>query len=367
LKVLHVAGARPNFMKVAPVLRALGARGVANVLVHTGQHYDHKMSQAFFDDLGLPDPDHHLEVGSGSHAVQTARIMEAFEPILLEEAPDLTLVVGDVNSTIAAALVCAKLGAKIGHVEAGLRSFDRSMPEEINRLLTDQLSDLLFTTSPEALDNLTREGIDAERVHFVGNPMIDSLVTHRARAAASTIVGELGADARGYALVTLHRPANVDDPNVLRGILEALADVAREVPVLFPAHPRTVKMMSTSGLDALVDLTSRKAVAGRISVIEPVGYLDFLHLMDEAALVLTDSGGIQEETTVLGVPCLTLRWNTERPITCTMGTNTLIGTDPAAIREHGLAALKAGRPTDPQVPPLWDGRAGDRIADIIVG
>jgi UDP-N-acetylglucosamine 2-epimerase (non-hydrolysing) len=367
LKVLHVAGARPNFMKVAPVLRALAERGVDNVLVHTGQHYDHAMSQAFFDDLGLPEPHHHLEVGSGTHAVQTARIMEAIEPVLLAERPDLTLVVGDVNSTIAAALVCAKLGMRIGHVEAGLRSYDREMPEEINRVLTDQISDLLFTTSPEALDNLTLEGIPAERVHFVGNPMIDSLVSHRTRAAASTIVEDLGATREKYALVTLHRQANVDDPAVLRGILEALCDVAAEVPVLFPAHPRTVKMMGAFGLDALVDLTSGSASLGSISVIEPVGYLDFLRLMDDAAVVITDSGGIQEETTVLGVPCLTLRWNTERPITLTMGTNTLIGTDPNAIRTHGIAAIRAGRSAETKIPPLWDGHAGERIADIIVG
>lgn len=366
MKVLHVAGARPNFMKVAPVIRALEAKGVTNTLVHTGQHYDHKMSQAFFDDLGLPDPDHHLEVGSGSHAVQTARIMEAIEPVLIQEAPDLTLVVGDVNSTIAAGLVCSKLGMRLGHVEAGLRSFDRSMPEEINRVLTDQISDILFTTSPEALDNLTREGIDPERVHFVGNPMIDSLLTNREKAGSSMILEDLGVEPHEYVLVTLHRPANSDDPEVLRGVLEALRDVAAETSLLFPAHPRTVKMIETFGFGDLIS-KGTPAQQGAITVIDPVGYLDFLHLMDEARLVMTDSGGIQEETTVLGVPCLTLRWNTERPITCTMGTNKLIGPDPDAIRKHGLEALSTGRSTSPAVPPLWDGRAGERIAEIIAG
>jgi UDP-N-acetylglucosamine 2-epimerase (non-hydrolysing) len=365
VKILHVAGARPNFMKLAPVLKALQARGADNIVVHTGQHYDHRMSQAFFDDLGLPDPDHHLEVGSGSHAVQTARIMEAFEPVLTSQAPDLTLVIGDVNSTIAAALVATKLGFPVGHVEAGLRSFDRSMPEEINRVLTDQISDLLLTTSPEAQENLVREGVSPEQIHFVGNPMIDSLQTHRARAATSDILDRLEASQHSYALVTLHRPANVDDPSVLGGILEALVDLAKETAVLFPAHPRTVKMMDEFGLQKLVSIGA-PAKVGSISVIEPVGYLDFLKLMDEAALVLTDSGGIQEETTVLGVPCLTLRWNTERPITCTMGTNKLIGTDPAAIRKHGLEALRLGRSKDAQIPPLWDGKAGERIADVIL-
>lgn len=353
-------------MKVAPVIRALEAKGVTNTLVHTGQHYDHKMSQAFFDDLGLPDPDHHLEVGSGSHAVQTARIMEAIEPVLIQEAPDLTLVVGDVNSTIAAGLVCSKLGMRLGHVEAGLRSFDRSMPEEINRVLTDQISDILFTTSPEALDNLTREGIDPERVHFVGNPMIDSLLTNREKAGSSMILEDLGVEPHEYVLVTLHRPANSDDPEVLRGVLEALRDVAAETSLLFPAHPRTVKMIETFGFGDLIS-KGTPAQQGAITVIDPVGYLDFLHLMDEARLVMTDSGGIQEETTVLGVPCLTLRWNTERPITCTMGTNKLIGPDPDAIRKHGLEALSTGRSTSPAVPPLWDGRAGERIAEIIAG
>lgn len=362
--ILHVAGARPNFMKVAPVLRALDARASTNILVHTGQHYDAKMSATFFDDLGLPEPDVHLEVGSGSHAVQTARIMERIEPVLEERRPDLTVVVGDVNSTVAAALVCAKLHLPVAHVEAGLRSFDRTMPEEINRILTDQLADLLFTTSPEAEGNLVREGVSRERIHFTGNPMIDSLDRHLERARASRILEEIGLTEQDYALVTLHRPSNVDDPETLRGILKALSEVAQATPVLFPAHPRTVKMMQTHGLDGLIALGGRPA-GGVITCVDPVGYVDFLRLIADSRVVLTDSGGIQEETTILGVPCLTLRHNTERPITCTMGTNTLLGTDPAAIARAGLAAIAAPRP-DPVRPPLWDGHAGERIADVIL-
>lgn len=365
MKVLHVAGARPNFMKVAPVLRALGARGVGNILVHTGQHYDANMSASFFEDLGLPQPDVHLEVGSGSHAAQTARIMERIEPVLDELRPDLTVVVGDVNSTIAAAMVCSKLLLPIAHVEAGLRSFDRTMPEEINRVLTDQISDLLFTTSPEAHGNLAREGIDGDKVHFVGNPMIDSLEREMDRARASRVLDRLGVSPQDYAVVTLHRASNVDDPHTLQGILEALADVATDVPIVFPAHPRTVKMMQTSGLQKFVTIGASTVARGTITCIEPVRYIDFLRLVADSRMVMTDSGGIQEETTVLGVPCLTLRWNTERPITCEQGTNTLIGTDPSAIRAEARAALAAPMP-GPKRPPLWDGKAGERIADTIV-
>ena len=365
MRVLHVAGARPNFMKVAPVLRALEARGVENVLVHTGQHYDPTMSAAFFLDLGLPEPDVHLEVGSGSHAVQTARVMERLEPVLIEQSPDLVMVVGDVNSTLAAAIVSAKLLIPVGHVEAGLRSFDRTMPEEINRILTDQVADLLFTTSPEAEENLTNEGVAKEKIHFVGNPMIDSLRSHLDRARESKALQTLGVDAGGYALVTLHRPSNVDDPATLRGILEALRDVAARMPVVFPAHPRTVKVMRAHGLDGLVDLTGGAAATGAVACVEPVGYLDFLALMASARLVLTDSGGVQEETTILGVPCLTLRENTERPITIDMGTNKLIGSDPDAIRAAAAAALD-GPAATPSQPPFWDGKAGERIADAVV-
>jgi UDP-N-acetylglucosamine 2-epimerase (non-hydrolysing) len=277
----------------------------------------------------------------------------------------MTVVVGDVNSTIAAALVCAKLGLAVAHVEAGLRSFDRSMPEEINRILTDQLSDLLFTTSPEAEENLLREGIAKEKIHFVGNPMIDSLDRHLPKARASTVLERLGLTADSFALVTLHRPSNVDEPDTLRGILDALRDVAAEVPVLFPAHPRTVKMMRAYQLDALVDVDGGVGKPGAIAVVDPVGYVDFLRLMADARGVLTDSGGIQEETTILGTPCITIRWNTERPITVEMGTNRLVGTDPLAIRTAALEVLRAQRP-EPKRPPLWDGKAGERIADVIV-
>jgi len=364
MKVLHVAGARPNFMKVAPTLRALGDRGAHNILVHTGQHYDTAMSAAFFEDLGLPEPDVHLEVGSGSHATQTAKVMERIEPVLADERPDMTVVVGDVNSTLAASIVCAKLRLPLAHVEAGLRSFDREMPEEINRILTDQLSDLLFITSPEAEENLKREGATGA-IHFVGNPMIDSLERHLDRARSSTVLSTLGLEPQRYALVTLHRPSNVDDPATLAGILEALATVAASVPVVFPAHPRTVKMMQTHGLERFVTIDAATAVAGAVTCIQPVGYVDFLRLMSDARVVLTDSGGIQEETTILGVPCLTIRHNTERPITVTMGTNTLVGTDPAAIRREAVAAIEGPRP-EPARPPLWDGKAGERIAEVIL-
>jgi len=364
MKVLHVAGARPNFMKVAPTLRALADRGARNVLVHTGQHYDTAMSAAFFDDLGLPEPDVHLEVGSGSHAAQTAKVMERIEPVLAEERPDLTVVVGDVNSTLAASIVCAKLRLRLAHVEAGLRSFDRAMPEEINRVLTDQLSDLLFITSPEAEENLKREGATGA-IHFVGNPMIDSLERHLDKARGSTVLERLGLEPERYALVTLHRPSNVDDPATLAGILEALSSVAASVPVLFPAHPRTVKMMRTHELERFVSLDAAVAKPGVVTCIEPVGYVDFLRLMSDARVVLTDSGGIQEETTILGVPCLTIRHNTERPITVTMGTNKLVGTDPAAIRREAVVAIEGPRPA-PARPPLWDGKAGERIAEVIL-
>jgi UDP-N-acetylglucosamine 2-epimerase (non-hydrolysing) len=355
MNVLAIAGARPNFMKLAPVLRALSERDVDASLVHTGQHYDPAMSAAFFADLDLREPDVHLEVGSASHAVQTARVMERLEPVVEERRPDLVVVVGDVNSTLAAALVCAKVGVPVAHVEAGLRSFDRSMPEEINRVLTDQVSDLLFTTSPEAESNLLAEGVRADGIHFVGNPMIDSLERHLERARDSDVLGRLGLDGMPYGLVTLHRPSNVDDADVLSGVLGALADVAREIPLVFPAHPRTVKMIDRFGLTG---------VEG-VSIVEPLGYLDFLHLMAGARLVLTDSGGIQEETTVLAVPCLTLRDNTERPITIEMGTNKLVGSDPGRIRGEALASVRGPRPAAAR-PPLWDGKAGERIADIVV-
>lgn len=365
MRVLHVAGARPNFMKVAPVLRALGDRGITNVLVHTGQHYDPLMSAAFFDDLGLPEPDVHLAVGSGTHAEQTAKIMERLEPVVSREDPDLVIVVGDVNSTLAAAIVCAKGHVPVAHVEAGLRSFDRTMPEEINRVLTDQLSDLLFTTSPEAETNLKNEGVAPDKIHFVGNPMIDSLRRHLDRARESKALEMAGVEPGRYALVTLHRPSNVDDPDTLRGILDGLGAIAERIPVLFPAHPRTVKTIRDNGLDGLVDLTAGSATPGVVSCVEPLGYIDFLALMAEARVVLTDSGGVQEETTILGVPCLTLRRNTERPITIELGTNKLIASDAAAIA-RAVADVLDDPPPAPAHPPLWDGKAGERIADVVL-
>jgi len=365
MNVLHVVGARPNFMKSAPIIAALSYRGVTNVLVHTGQHYDPEMSDAFFDDLGLRDADVHLEVGSASHARQSAMVMERIEPVILERAPDLVVVVGDVNSTLAAALVCAKLLVPLAHVEAGLRSFDRTMPEEVNRVVTDQLSDLLFITSPEAEDNLVREGVAPERIRSVGNPMIDSLERHISRARSrSRVLDRFGLDGTQYGVMTLHRPSNVDSPDVLRGILEAVRDVAAELPILFPAHPRTVNELRANGLSKLVEIGATRAERGEVACVEPLGYIDFLRLMLDARVVLTDSGGIQEETTVLGVPCLTLRSNTERPITISQGTNRLVGSDPDAIRREALAVLAAPMPA-PSRPPLWDGKAGERIADEI--
>ncbi len=354
MKTLHVVGARPNFMKAAPVLRALEAAGNQNILVHTGQHYDAAMSDTFFAELDLPTPDVHLDVGSESHAVQTARVMERFEPVLVAQAPDLALVYGDVNSTLAASLVCAKLGARVGHVEAGLRSFDRTMPEEINRLVTDQVSDILFTTSPEAADNLAREGVAADKIHFVGNTMIDTLVAYQAHARETHAVEELGLPAGDYVLVTLHRGGNVDDPVRLKGFLSAIETGAGATTVVFPIHPRTRAVMQANGLETSLRL------------IEPQPYLKFLDLMSNARVVLTDSGGIQEETTILGVPCLTARDNTERPITVEMGTNRLVGADPARIA--GVLTQALGEPRkDTARPPLWDGKAAERIAEIVAG
>ncbi len=356
-RLLLIAGARPNFMKVAPLLRAFRARPdrFDARLVHTGQHYDEAMSEVFFQELDIPKPDIHLGVGSGSHAVQTARIMEAFEPVLQRERPDWVVVVGDVNSTVGCSLVAAKMSppVKVAHVEAGLRSRDRGMPEEINRIVTDGLSDLLFTTSPDADRNLLAEGVPRRRIRRVGNVMIDTLKRFVRRSDASEVMRRLGLSPP-FALLTLHRPSNVDDEATFRRILEGLKIVGREVPILFPAHPRAIKMMQAFGLDAM------KAVR----VVEPLGYLDFLHLQKRAALVLTDSGGIQEETSILGVPCLTLRENTERPVTVTHGTNRLVGSDTAAIVREARKALRGRRPRRRTIP-LWDGRAAARIARIL--
>ena len=363
LKVINVVGARPNFMKVAPLVEAMRRREreFTPLLVHTGQHYDAAMSDAFLRDLDLPQPDVSLEVGSSSHAAQTAAIMQKFEPVLLRERPDWVIVVGDVNSTIACALVAVKLGVKVAHVEAGLRSRDRTMPEEINRLLTDQIADLLFTPSPDADDNLRAEGIPDSRIRFVGNIMIDSLCKYLDRAKASTIRERLGVADTDYAVLTLHRPSNVDDRNTFSGILDALAEIAGRLPIIFPVHPRTRKTIMELGLAERLDELPT------LRLIDPLGYLDFLGLMSGAKLVLTDSGGLQEETTVLGIPCLTLRENTERPITVERGTNVVVGTDPRRITAAAFAALDGAASQNPiEAPPLWDGHAADRILDSLL-
>ena len=350
MNIFHIVGARPNFMKVAPVLRALKRHDkVVQTLIHTGQHYDVKMSDVFFEQLDIPAPDINLAVGSGTHAKQTAEIMVRFEPVVLEHKPDLVLVYGDVNSTVAATLVCAKLGFQVGHVEAGLRSFDRTMPEEINRLVTDQLADMLFTPSEDGDKNLRKEGIASEKIFRVGNVMIDSLV--RLLPAARKINHDNLPDR--YALVTLHRPANVDDSATLKGILESLLEVNRDLKVVFPAHPRTRQRIAEFGLSS-----------GQLLVLDPLPYIDFLALQTRATVVITDSGGIQEETTYLGIPCLTVRENTERPITISMGTNVLVGRDRARLSAE-LSRVLEGKAKKGTVPPLWDGKAGERIADVI--
>ncbi len=357
-RVLCVVGARPNFMKMAPISGALAKRPerFATTVVHTGQHYDAAMSKVFFDELGMPRPDVDLNVGSGSHAVQTAAIMAAFEPVLLEKRPDLIIVVGDVNSTLGCALVAVKLGVRVAHVEAGLRSFDRTMPEEINRLLTDQISDLLFTTEESAEDNLVREGVPRDRIHFVGNVMIDTLLAHRERARALDVASALGLKAP-FGLLTLHRPTNVDDPQAFDALFSALEIISADMPLVFPVHPRTRTSLAASGR------AQRLVVSGRLELLDPLGYLEFIGLMQASTVVLTDSGGIQEETTILGIPCLTLRNNTERPATVTHGTNVVAGTTPERI----LAAWSAQRQSPPQgrTPPLWDGQAASRIVEIL--
>ncbi|MFQ5412779.1 MAG: non-hydrolyzing UDP-N-acetylglucosamine 2-epimerase [Phycisphaerae bacterium] len=360
IKIICVCGARPNFMKIAPLMAAFEKTGAIETrLVHTGQHYDERMSELFFRDLGIPEPDVNLEVGSSSHAVQTAEIMRRFEPVLLDCGPDWIVVVGDVNSTIACALVASKLGVRVAHVEAGLRSLDRTMPEEINRLLTDAISDLLLVSEPSGLENLRREGVADEKVRFVGNVMIDTLMRNRARSEESKILDKLCLTPRKYAVVTLHRPSNVDRPETFASILDAFETIGRDMPIVFPMHPRTRKNLAAMGLADRVESISP------LRTPEPLGYLDFLKLMAEAAVVLTDSGGIQEETTILKVPCLTLRENTERPVTVTEGTNRLVSPDGESIltayREH------LARPIDTtRAPEYWDGRAAERIAEIFV-
>jgi len=356
MRVLSVVGARPNFMKLAPVDRELVKRGVEHVIVHTGQHYDHGMSTAFFEQLWIPAPDYHLGVGSGSHAQQTAAVMQRLEPIIVELAPDLVLVYGSTNSTLAAALVAAKLGVRVGHVEAGLRSGDRTSPEEINDVLTDRLSEQLFLPSREAADHLAAEGVPAERMQFVGNVMIDTLSWALPQALALDAAAHYGVQGAPYAVVTLHQPANVDDAAVLRELLQALERLARTVPVVFPMHPRTRQRIRAHGLRLPDD--------GGLRVLEPLGYLEMLSLVAGAALVVTDSGGLQEETSFLGVPCLTVRPSTERPITCTHGTNRLVLPTRDAILTAAERALARRSPARPVIE-RWDGRAAERIARVV--
>lgn len=358
-KIVHVVGARPNFMKIAPVMKAIGRADFAEQkLVHTGQHYDIAMSDVFFSDLGMPHPDIHLGVGSGSHAEQTARVMVGFEKVCLEERPALVVVAGDVNSTLACAIDCAKLRIPCAHVEAGLRSFDMSMPEEVNRIVTDRLCEYLFTPSADADENLRREGTEAERVFRVGNVMIDTLLSHLPRARATEALARLRVEPDRYAVVTLHRPSNVDDRDVLDRILRALEWIQAQLPVVFPVHPRTRGRLQEFGFAPRVQALSR------LRLCEPLGYLEFLGLTSQAKLVLTDSGGLQEETTALGIPCLTIRENTERPVTITEGTNTLVGVDPRRIIDEAERAL-AGRGKAGRIPALWDGKTSERIADIL--
>ncbi|HEX7059081.1 MAG TPA: UDP-N-acetylglucosamine 2-epimerase (non-hydrolyzing) [Solirubrobacterales bacterium] len=355
MRIVYVVGTRPNFVKTAPVIAAMRSRlpDGRHAIVHTGQHYDRLMSDVFLEELGVPAPDHLLEVGSGSHARQTALVMERLEPVLEDERPDLVIVPGDVNSTLAAVLTAVKMGIPVGHVESGLRSFDRTMPEEINRIVADEFSEHLFLHSDEAIANLRAEGIAEERMHFVGNTMIDTLVALEGRFRSAGAAARLGLDPGAYALVTLHRPALVDGP-LLAETMEQLVGLAQQMPVVFPVHPRTRKMMEDA----------RPEHPGLL-LCEPLGYLDFLSLLADSGSVLTDSGGIQEETTYLGIPCFTLRDNTERPVTIRAGTNTLLGLDPSAIA--GIPAALADRPAPPDPPPLWDGHAAERIADVLVG
>jgi UDP-N-acetylglucosamine 2-epimerase (non-hydrolysing) len=353
-EVILVAGARPNFMKIAPIAAALEGDGrLEGTVVHTGQHYDREMSDLFFEQLGIPEPRIRLGVGSGTHARQTAEVMIRLEPVLAERRPAAVLVVGDVNSTMAASLVAVKLGIPVAHVEAGLRSFDRTMPEEINRLVTDAVSDWLFVSERSGLENLAREGIASSKVHFVGNVMIDTLLRFRARAEALDPAGRMGLAARSYGVLTLHRPSNVDDSATLRALLEPILELADGMPVVFPVHPRTRGVLANLGIGENHGLR----------LLEPIGYLEFLGLMASARIVLTDSGGIQEETTVLGVPCVTLRESTERPVTIEEGTNVLAGVRPEGVRLAIRAALSTSGKG--RVPELWDGRAAERIVKVL--
>lgn len=355
MKILHVAGARPNFPKVAPIMAALARQSCTQWLVHTGQHYDHNMSRVFFEELAIPEPAEFLNVGSGSHAEQTAKVMMAFEPVVQRYKPDWVVVAGDVNSTVAAALVASKLGVRVAHVEAGLRSRDRTMPEELNRLVTDQLSDLLLTPSDDASTNLVREGVDASKIRLVGNVMIDTLVQMLPAALKRHAAQNVGLVPGQYLLVTLHRPSNVDEPATLQEIITALETLARTKDVLFPVHPRTRKRIADIGLK----------ISERIRLVDPLGYLDFMSAMHDAVLVITDSGGIQEETSYLGIPCLTARPNTERPVTITLGTNRLVRSTRSAIVQAAEECLSQPRRSPPKIP-FWDGHAAERIAQELL-
>lgn len=357
-RIVLLVGARPNYMKAAPLWRALHARmpRTTLTLVHSGQHYDANLSDVFFNELDMPRPDVSLGVGSGTHAEQTARVMTALEPVLLETPTDLLIVVGDVNSTVAGALTATKLRVPVAHIEAGLRSRDRTMPEEINRVVTDSISDLLFTPSEDADENLLREGIPEEKIHFVGNIMIDSLVAMLPQAAASAMLTSMNVEPRRYVCVTLHRPSNVDDPNTLLEIMKGLEAIGNQCPVLFPVHPRTRKQLKAAGWNAIGD---------GVQLCDPLGYLDFLKLMSDAGAVLTDSGGIQEETSFLGIPCLTVRENTERPITVSLGTNRLIKAESTTLIAALQEALSQQDRVRPEIP-LWDGHTADRIVDVLI-
>ena len=367
LKIICVVGARPNFMKAAPVIEALYKRQNMDVrLIHTGQHYDRQMSELFFEELGLPKPHLDLQVGSGSHGEQTGQIMIRFEPVLGQEQPDLVMVFGDVNSTVAASLCAAKLNIPVAHVEAGLRSFDRSMPEEVNRIVTDHLSDYLFVTEPSGRKNLLREGIPEDKILFVGNVMVDTLLKHRERAREQRYGEKIGLTPGAYGIVTLHRPSNVDVPETLAEIVAAMKELSEELPLVFPCHPRTRRRLESLSSRSMFGKhgPDQKIMEGRLVMTDPLGYLDFLSLMIGARLVLTDSGGIQEETTVLGIPCLTLRANTERPVTIEQGTNVLVDHS----RDRILAAASKilnGVPPQGRLPDLWDGKAAERIAEIL--
>lgn len=357
--IILVVGARPNFMKIAPLHSELESRGIDTLLLHTGQHYDEKMSKIFFEELGMPEPDIYLGIGSGSHATQTAKVMVEFEKVCLDSSPSMVVVVGDVNSTVACALVAAKLHIPCAHVEAGLRSFDRKMPEEINRLVTDAIADILLTPSLDGNEHLENEGVDKERIHFVGNIMIDSLFNNLKRAKQSNILEQLELTKKNYALITLHRPSNVDDRDTFQGLISTISHLSNHMDVVFPMHPRTFNRAKE--MDLMKDL---ERIDG-IRIIEPLGYLEFISLMESSKIVLTDSGGLQEETTALGIPCLTVRENTERPITITEGTNELAGTDPNKIIGLIDSIISTGG-KEGNIPKYWDGNTASRIADILI-